>query len=151
MKAPGHRAGGRARHPQARSAEGHREKGPDGKTIRDDEAKELAGRTGSVRAYVVDVLARMELHRRDGAISGTTRASGKTALAWLKDTFEWVNTGEAARVLRAVNLWRDRTGEAGLPRRSSRRSRERRRPARRSSCRSDERRRVERHPGRVLR
>ena len=70
-----------------------RDKGADGKTIRRDEAKELAGRTSSVREYVVEVLARMELHRRDRRDIWYDPATGKTSLGWLKDTFEQVNNG----------------------------------------------------------
>ena len=42
-----------------------REKGADGKTVRTDEAKELAAAHPSTRELVVEILARMELHRRD--------------------------------------------------------------------------------------
>ena len=70
-----------------------RDKGPDGKTIRCDEAKELAERTGSVREYVFEVLARMDLHRRDRRDIWHDPTTGKTPLVWLKDTFEQVNNG----------------------------------------------------------
>lgn len=70
-----------------------REKGPDGKTLRRDEAKELAAKTSSIREYVVDVLARMELHRRDRRDIWYDPSVGKSPLAWLKDTFEKVNNG----------------------------------------------------------
>ena len=70
-----------------------REKGPDGKTIRRDEAKDLADRTDGTRDYVVEVLARMELHRRDRRDIWYDRASGKTPLAWLRETFEQINNG----------------------------------------------------------
>ena len=70
-----------------------RDKGPDGKTIRRDEAKELAERTGSVREYIFEVLARMELHRRDRRDIWHDPTTGKTPLGWLKDTFEQVNNG----------------------------------------------------------
>jgi hypothetical protein len=73
-----------------------REKSPDGKATRRDEAKELAARTGSVREYVVEVLARMELHRRDRRDIWYDAASGRPPLAWLKDTFEQVNNGRHA-------------------------------------------------------
>ena len=68
-----------------------RDKGPDGKTIRRDEAKELEERTGS--EYVFEVLVRMELHRRDRRDIWHDPAAGKTPLGWLKDTFEQVNNG----------------------------------------------------------
>jgi len=70
-----------------------REKGPDGKKIYRDEAKELAAKVGSVREYVVDVLTRMELHRRDRRDIWYDPSIGKPPLAWLKDTFEQVNNG----------------------------------------------------------
>ena len=73
-----------------------RDKGSDGKTIRRDEAKELAEQTGSVREYVFEVLARMELHRRDRSDIWHDLATGKTPLGWLKDTFEQVNNGRHA-------------------------------------------------------
>jgi transcriptional regulator with XRE-family HTH domain len=70
-----------------------REKDSDGKTTRRDEAKELAERFGSVRELVVEVLARMELHRRDRRDIWYESSSGKTPLAWLKDSFELINNG----------------------------------------------------------
>ena len=70
-----------------------REKGPDGKTIRRDEAKELAERMDSAREYAFEILARMELHRRDRRDIWHDPATGKTPLGWLKDTFEQVNNG----------------------------------------------------------
>jgi transcriptional regulator with XRE-family HTH domain len=71
----------------------HRSKGPDGKTVRRDEAKELAAKAISIREFVVDVLARMELHRRDRRDIWYDPSVGKPPLAWLKDTFEQVNNG----------------------------------------------------------
>ena len=41
----------------------------------------------------MDVLARMELHRRDRHDVWYTPSTGKKPLAWLKDTFEQVNNG----------------------------------------------------------
>jgi transcriptional regulator with XRE-family HTH domain len=70
-----------------------REKGPDGKMTRSDEAKELALRAPSVREYVVEVLARMTLHRRDRRDIWYDPSAGKAPLAWLKETFEQVNNG----------------------------------------------------------
>lgn len=70
-----------------------RDKGPDGKKISRDEAKELSVRAGSLREYVVDVLTRMELHRRDRRDIWYDPSIGKPPLAWLKDTFEQVNNG----------------------------------------------------------
>ena len=70
-----------------------REKGPGGKRTSRDEAKELAAKAGSVREYVVDVLTRMELHRRDRRDIWYDPSLGKPPLVWLKDTFEQVNNG----------------------------------------------------------
>lgn len=70
-----------------------REKGPDGKTVRRDEAKELAAKSTTIREYVVDVLACMDLHRRDRRDIWHDPSTGKPPLAWLKDTFEQVNNG----------------------------------------------------------
>lgn len=70
-----------------------REKAADGKLTRKDEAKELAQRLSSVRELVVEVLARMEMHKRDRRDTWYDSSSGKTPLNWLKDTFEEVNNG----------------------------------------------------------
>ena len=70
-----------------------REKGPDAKTTRRDEAKELAKQFSSPREFVVEVLSRMELHRRDRRDVWYDSSSGKEPLVWLKDTFELVNNG----------------------------------------------------------
>ncbi|MBI4443193.1 MAG: helix-turn-helix domain-containing protein [Acidobacteria bacterium] len=70
-----------------------REKGPDGKTIRRDEAVELAARTASIREFVAEVLARMELHRRDTRDVWYDRSTAKSPLLWLKEEFEKVNNG----------------------------------------------------------
>ncbi|HEX8209855.1 MAG TPA: hypothetical protein VF584_06675 [Longimicrobium sp.] len=73
-----------------------REKGPDGKTVRRDSAKELAGEVANVRELVVEILSLMELHRRDRRDVWYDPASGKLPLEWLKDTFEEVNNGRHA-------------------------------------------------------
>lgn len=70
-----------------------REKGKDGRTIRRDEARELAKAHASNRELVVEILARMELHRRDRRDIWHDASTGKPPLAWLKDTFESVNNG----------------------------------------------------------
>jgi transcriptional regulator with XRE-family HTH domain len=70
-----------------------REKGPDTKITRRDEAKELAKQFSSPREFVVEVLARMELHRRDRRDLWYDSSFGKEPLIWLKDTFELVNNG----------------------------------------------------------
>lgn len=70
-----------------------REKGAEGRTIRRDEAKELASRITSQREYAVEVMARMELHRRDRRDIWYDPSVGKSPLVWLKETFERVNNG----------------------------------------------------------
>ena len=70
-----------------------RERGQDGKLTRRDEAKELAKAHPSVREFVVEVLSRMELHRRDRRDVWYDASTGKQPLVWLKDTFEKVNNG----------------------------------------------------------
>ncbi len=70
-----------------------REKGSDGKIIRHDEAKEFAQKFTSLRELVVEVLARMELHRRDRRDVWFDSNTGKAPLVWLKDIFELVNNG----------------------------------------------------------
>jgi len=70
-----------------------RTKSADGKISRRDEAKELAKRLGTVRELVVEILARMELHKRDRRDVWYDNACGKPPLTWLKDTFEEVNNG----------------------------------------------------------
>lgn len=70
-----------------------REKGPDGKQLRRDEAKELAKTYSTVRELVVEILARMELHRRDRRDIWYDTSTGKEPLTWLKETFEAVNNG----------------------------------------------------------
>lgn len=70
-----------------------REKGPDGKQLRRDEAKELAKAYPTVRELVVEILARMELHRRDRRDIWYEPSTGKEPLTWLKETFEAVNNG----------------------------------------------------------
>ena len=70
-----------------------REKGSDGKTVRRDEAKELAKKFGSTRELVVEILSLMELPRRDRRDVWHDAGTGKPPLEWLKDTFENVNNG----------------------------------------------------------
>jgi transcriptional regulator with XRE-family HTH domain len=70
-----------------------REKGEGGKTVRLDDAKKLSQDVGSLRELVVEVLSRMELHRRDSRAIWYDSSSGKRPLEWLKDTFERINNG----------------------------------------------------------
>lgn len=70
-----------------------REKAADGKVTRRDEAKELAQQQSGMRELVVEILARMELHKRDRRDVWHDSSTGKPPLNWLKDTFEEVNNG----------------------------------------------------------
>jgi transcriptional regulator with XRE-family HTH domain len=70
-----------------------REKRSDGKLLRKDEARELAKARPSLRELVVEILARMELHRRDRRDVWYDPSTGKPELVWLKETFEAVNNG----------------------------------------------------------
>lgn len=70
-----------------------RTRGSDGKTVRRDEAKELSKAFSSTRELVVEILARMELHRRDRRDLWHDASTGKPPLEWLKDIFEKVNNG----------------------------------------------------------
>lgn len=70
-----------------------REKGADGKMTRRDDAKDLAKAFPSTRELVVEILSRMELHRRDRRDVWHDASTGKQPLEWLKETFEKVNNG----------------------------------------------------------
>ena len=70
-----------------------KEKVDGGKTIRRDEAKELAKGFDSTRELVVEILSRMELLRRDRRDIWHEASTGKQPLEWLKETFEKVNNG----------------------------------------------------------
>jgi transcriptional regulator with XRE-family HTH domain len=58
-----------------------------------DEARNLAATTSDVKALSVEILARMELHKRDRRDIWYSNASGKSELEWLQDVFERVNNG----------------------------------------------------------
>jgi len=70
-----------------------REKTLEGKTLRRDEAKEIAKQIPSAREFAVEVLSRMELHRRDKRDIWYEPSIGKDPLTWLKEMFEEVNNG----------------------------------------------------------
>lgn len=70
-----------------------RDKIDGGKSVRRDEAKELAKGIGSTRELVVEILSRMELPRRDRRDIWHDASTGQQPLEWLKDTFEKVNNG----------------------------------------------------------
>lgn len=70
-----------------------REKTTEGKFLLRDKAKELAKQLPSSREFVVEVLARMDLHRRDRRSIRYDPSNGKAPLAWLKDIFKLINRG----------------------------------------------------------
>lgn len=70
-----------------------RSKGPDGKRTTIDPARTLAERFPTPREFVVEVLSRMELHRRDRRDTWYDSASGKSPKAWLQETFKAINNG----------------------------------------------------------
>lgn len=70
-----------------------REKKADGKRVSHDEAKELAQELTDRRELIVEILDRMELHKRDHRDVWHEPSKGKSPLLWLKDTFEAVNNG----------------------------------------------------------
>lgn len=70
-----------------------RKKAEGGKTIRRDAAKELSQQVATGRELVVEILARMGLHRRDTRALWYDTSSGKLSLEWLKETFERINNG----------------------------------------------------------
>lgn len=71
----------------------HKEKRPDGKFTRRDDARELAKTFSSNREFVVEILSRMDLPRRDRRDIWHDASTGKQPLEWLKETFEKVNNG----------------------------------------------------------
>ncbi len=80
------------------------ERKPDGSVIPAwDEARDLASLHKEVKDLAVEILARMNLHRRDRRDIWYSDASGRPALDWLQDLFEQINNGRHA--------------EFGLPRR----------------------------------
>lgn len=70
-----------------------RTRGPDGKPLRVDPAKELAVALGSARELTVEILSRMDLPRRDSREAWFDPASGVGPLEWLRATFEQINNG----------------------------------------------------------
>lgn len=70
-----------------------REKSAEGKTIKLDEARILAEQQKSVRELVVEILARMELHKRDRRDIWYDNSCGKSPINWVKDIFKAVNNG----------------------------------------------------------
>lgn len=68
-------------------------KQPVGKPIRTDKAKDLAKEFPNERDLVIEIMARMLLHKRDSRNMLYENSSGKTPLKWLKDIFELINNG----------------------------------------------------------
>lgn len=73
-------------------------KSADGKRVTNDPAKALAEAYPTQREFVVEVLSRMELHRRDRRDIWYDSASGKSPKAWLRDTFSAINNGRHPEV-----------------------------------------------------
>jgi transcriptional regulator with XRE-family HTH domain len=72
-----------------------RPKRPDGKRTTVDPAKQLAAQFPTQREFVVEVLSRMDLHRRDKRDVWYESSSGKSPKVWLRDTFAAVNNGRS--------------------------------------------------------
>ncbi len=70
-----------------------RSRTPEGKRIVVDPAKTLAEQFPTQREFVVEVLSRMDLHRRDRRDVWYEGASGKSPKVWLRDTFAAINNG----------------------------------------------------------
>lgn len=70
-----------------------RTKGPDGKRVSTDPAKDLAAQFPARRDLVVEVLTLMSLHRRDRRDEWHTPMLPAPPLEWMKTTFELINNG----------------------------------------------------------
>lgn len=68
-------------------------KGQDGKRTIKDPAKDLAEKFPSHREFVLEVLSRMNLHRRDRRDVWYDSAVGKSQLSWLREVFTAINNG----------------------------------------------------------
>jgi transcriptional regulator with XRE-family HTH domain len=73
--------------------DGKPKKGPNGKPEKRDEAKDLAKTCATPRELVVEILARMDLHRRDRRDAWHDAGTGMQPLEWLRETFKKVNNG----------------------------------------------------------
>jgi transcriptional regulator with XRE-family HTH domain len=70
------------------------EKKADGSTVSaSDDARTLAGSVADAKALSVEILARMELHKRDRRDVWYADSTGKAPFDWLQETFERVNNG----------------------------------------------------------
>lgn len=70
-----------------------RSKDSDGKTVRRDPARELAIAMPSRRELIVEILARMELHRRDRRDAWFDPSIDESAMTWMRSIFADVNNG----------------------------------------------------------
>ncbi len=70
-----------------------RPKGQDGKRTTVDPAKAVAEQFPTPREFVVEMLSRMVLHRRDRRDIWYDSATGKSPKGWLRDTFAAINNG----------------------------------------------------------
>jgi len=70
------------------------EKKTDGGVVpANDDARNLARSVADAKALSVEILARMELHKRDRRDVWYSDSTGKTPFEWLQETFERVNNG----------------------------------------------------------
>ncbi|MDO8875197.1 MAG: helix-turn-helix transcriptional regulator [Pseudolabrys sp.] len=70
------------------------ERKPDGSIIPPgDDARDLAASMPDARALAVEILARMELHKRDRRDLWHDAGEGKPPLVWLQEAFEKINNG----------------------------------------------------------
>jgi transcriptional regulator with XRE-family HTH domain len=70
------------------------ERKPDGSIVPgSDDARDLAASVPDARALAVEILARMELHKRDRRDLWHDAGEGKPPLTWLQDAFEKINNG----------------------------------------------------------
>jgi transcriptional regulator with XRE-family HTH domain len=75
-----------------------RSKNAEGKRVINDPAKTLAELYPTQRELVIEMLSRMELHRRDRRDFWYDSASGKSPKAWLRDMFSDINNGRHPEV-----------------------------------------------------
>lgn len=65
----------------------------DGKLVRTDDAKILASKVTSQKELVIEILSKMELHKRDTRHIWYDNTKGKPPLVWIKESFEAINNG----------------------------------------------------------
>jgi hypothetical protein len=67
---------------------------PDGTKAQSvDHGRALAASIGEIKALAVEILARMELHRRDRRVIWYDPSAEQPPLVWLQETFRFVNNG----------------------------------------------------------